>query len=175
MHHGDGQVGASLLVKAQKIAIILLVDMVAGEDQQRVAAVALDKRTVLIQRIRRAAVPVLVVAPAVGLPDLQAVGSLPVEVPGLADAEMLHERVRPVLREDGDAVQIRIDRIRERKIDNPVLPAERNRRLGALLAQNAQAAAFAAGQDQRQHTHKSSQPNTASEPWQTPGRIRREF
>jgi hypothetical protein len=62
---------------------------------------------------------------------------------------MLHQRVRPVLSQHRDPVQIGVDRVRERKVDDAILAAERNRRLGALLAENTQAAAFAASQDQR--------------------------
>jgi hypothetical protein len=97
IHHRDGEIGPFFLVKAEQITVILLVDMVSGENQQQVAAVLGDQIAVLVQRTCGAAVPVLVAAPAVGLPDLEAVGPAAVQVPRLADGEVLHQRMRAVL------------------------------------------------------------------------------
>ena len=52
---GDGAVGAVLLVEAQHLGVVHLVDVVAGEDQHVVRVVPLDEVDVLVDGVGGAA------------------------------------------------------------------------------------------------------------------------
>ena len=67
-------------------------------------------------------------------------------------AEVAAERERLVLQRDEDLAQPRVDAVAEREVDDPVRPAEVDRRLGPLLGQRIQPFAHAAGQ----HHHETS-------------------
>src|SRR5437764_273143 len=57
------------------------------------------------------------------------------------------ERIGFVLCKDGDSLQLRIDTVRQSKIDNSVNSAERHRRLGTMLRQRIKPFTLSAGQD----------------------------
>jgi len=155
VHHRHGQVGIFGLMEAQQVAVVLFVDMVAGEDEQGVAVGILDETAVLVEGIGCAAVPILLGAPAERLPDLETVGRAAVQVPGFADAEMLHQGVRAELGQDGQAVQIGIDGVGEGKINDAVLTGEGYGWFRAFFSENTQAAAGSAGKDEGQNRHSA--------------------
>ncbi len=61
------------------------------------------------------------------------------------------EAHRLVLREHQDLAQAAVEAVGEREIDDPISPAERDRRLGPVARQRLQPRAFAAGQNDGQH------------------------
>jgi hypothetical protein len=72
-----------------------------------------------------------------------------VEAVGLRDVTI--ERGGVELREDEDALQIGVQTVADRNVDQPVLPPERNRRLGPHVGERKQSCPAAAAQDQRQN------------------------
>ena len=83
-----------------------------------------------------------------------------VQVPGTADADVIHQRARGVLGQHRHVGEPGVDGVREREVDDPVLAAERDARLGAHLGQHRQPLALAPGQDQGQDRcrHASDSP-----------------
>jgi len=77
--------------------------------------------------------------------------AIPVEVPGPAETDVVVQRARVVLGQDDDVVDQRVDAVREREVDDPVLAAERDRGLRADAREDREALAFAAGED---HGHR---------------------
>jgi len=75
--------------------------------------------------------------------------STAIEIPRPAEADVVVERPGVVLGQDDDVMDIGVDAVRQREIDDPVLAAEGDRGLGPLLRQDRQAFAFAAGKDDR--------------------------
>ncbi len=73
--------------------------------------------------------------------------------PRLGDVPV--EAVRLVLREHDDLAEPRVDEIRDREVDQPVLSAERNGGLGAVRGQGHQALALAAGEDDSEDLRRS--------------------
>ena len=86
--YGDGDIGAGCLVLANHRAIVLLVDMVARKNHQRLGVGFDDKVAILVEGVGGTALPALIAAPAVGLPDMNAtVGA--VKIPGPTTADVL--------------------------------------------------------------------------------------
>ena len=146
---GDRHVGAVAAVGGHERLVVHLVDVVAGEDEDRVGRVVLDDVDVAQDRVGRAAVPLGdAAARDVRLEQLDA-APVAVEVPRPAEADVVVERARVVLGQHDDVVDVRVDAVRQREVDDPVLAAERHGRLGALLGQDREALALAAGEDHR--------------------------
>src|SRR5204862_6670417 len=78
------------------------------------------------------------------------------EVPGAAGADMLDQRMVPVLRQDQDVHEAGVDAVGEREVDDPVLPRERNGRLRPLVRQNAEARPLSARKDDGPRLHRAS-------------------
>ena len=143
--HGDGQVRAVLDVGAQHGVVIHLVDVVAGEHEHVLRVPLLDEGNVLIDGVGRALVPLAGLAGLVRREhEDAAVGQ--VQVPRRAGADVGVELERTVLRQHADDVDARIGAVGERKVNDAILSAVGNRRLGDLLGQDAQTAALAARQ-----------------------------
>ena len=130
--------GAALLVEPQHPRVIHLVDVVARQDDQVARVLAQDRVEVLIDRVGRALIPVLADA-LLRRQDLDELAEL-VGDDAPAHADVAVERQRLVLRRDEDPPQSGIDAVAEREIDDPVRPAEIDRRLRALLRQRDTAA-----------------------------------
>ena len=64
------------------------------------------------------------------------------------------EAHRLVLREHQDLPQAAVEAVGQREIDDPIRPAERHGRLGAVARQRLQPRSFAAGQNDGQHVLK---------------------
>ena len=113
------------------------------------ARVVLDDVEVAQDGVGRAAVPLGdLAARDVRLEELDA-AAVAVEVPRPAQADVVVERARVVLGQDDDVVDVRVDAVREREVDDPVLAAERHGRLGPLLGQDREALALATREDHR--------------------------
>ena len=100
--------------------------MVAGENQNVVGVVELNKAHILINSIGSAFVPGPFFSLAhIGREDVNAaVGSI--QIPWLAIADVAVELQRAVLRQYADCVNARVDTVGQGEIDNPVLSAERD-------------------------------------------------
>ncbi|MPN32401.1 hypothetical protein SDC9_179879 [bioreactor metagenome] len=141
----DGRDRLLLDVEVQHRAVIHLVDMVAGENQHIVRVVLVDKFAVLVDRVRRAGVPAAVLAGLVRRQHKHAAVHA-VEVPVLAGANVAVQRERAILREHADRVDVRIDAVAERKIDDAILAAKRHGGFRHAGGQHAEAAALSARQ-----------------------------
>ena len=117
--------------------------MVARKDQYVIGIVLVDKGAVLPNRVRRAGIPASVMLGHVGRKHEHAAVRA-VEVPVLTGAEVRVQRQRTVLRQNADRVNLGIDAVRQREIDDAELSAERNRRLCHAGCQNAETAALSA-------------------------------
>ena len=146
---GDRHVGAVAAVGRHERLVVHLVDVVAGEDQDDVGRVVLDDVDVAQDGIGRAAVPLGELAALdVRLEQLDP-AAVAVEVPRPAEADVVVERARVVLGQDDDVIDVRVDAVGQREVDDPVLAAERHGRLGPLLGEDREAFALAAREDHR--------------------------
>ena len=137
-------VGAVVGVGVQHLAVVHLVDVVAGQHHDVARRLALDRVEVLVDGVGRAEVPVLADA-LLGRQDLdELVEFLRDDVPAHADVPV--QRQRLVLRGDEHSAQARVDAVREDEVDDPVGAAEVDRRLGAVPGQRGEALAGASGE-----------------------------
>ncbi len=151
-HPPDGQrdVRALAAMERHERLVVHLVDVVAGQDHDSVARRLVEHVEVLEDRVGRAPVPVVrLAAPDVGLQDPDA-APVPVQVPRPPEPDVVVEGARVVLRQDHDVVDVRVDAVAQREVDDPVLAAERDGRLGPLLREDREARTFAAREDHRQ-------------------------
>jgi hypothetical protein len=136
----DGDIGAGVDMLAQHHLVIHLVDVVARQDDRIFDAVAVDDVDVLRHRIGRAAIPVRLVHPLRRGQDVQVfVPFRPEEVP--AALAMADQAVRLVLRRNRHLADAGVHRVRQRKVDDPGLAAEIDRRFRAPVGQFLQPAA----------------------------------
>src|SRR5450759_2980860 len=148
--HGNGHVGSVAAMGGHEWLVVHLVDVVAGEDQDRVSRRLLDDVEVLEDGVGRAAVPLGDAPPGdVRLQDPNA-SVVAVEVPGPAHADVVVERSGIVLSQNDDVVDVRVDAVREREIDDPILAAERDGGLRAHRREDRQPLSFAAGEYHRE-------------------------
>jgi hypothetical protein len=142
----DGHICPRFDMLAQHHLVIHLVDVVAGQDDRILDAIAVDDVDVLRHRIGRAAVPVHLVHPLACRQDIQVFVPLrPEEAPAALD--VADEGVRLVLRRNRHLPDARVQRIRQRKVDDPGLAAKVDRRLGPRVRQLLQPAAAPPGKD----------------------------
>ncbi len=126
--------------------VIHLVDVIARQDDDIFGAIALDDVEILKHRVGRAHIPLELGYALAGRQDVERFVAFGAEeVP--AALQVADQRMRLVLGGDADAADARIDRVRQREIDDTRFAAEIDRRLGAHVGQLEQAAAAAAGQD----------------------------
>ena len=137
-----------VLVEAEHLLVVHLVDVIAGEHDDVARVLADDRVEVLVHGVGRALIPVLADA-LLRRQDLDELAELlRHHRPALADVAV--ERERLVLRGDEDVAQSRVDAVAQDEIDDAVGPAEIHRRLGALARQRREPFAGAAGQ----HDHE---------------------
>ena len=146
--HGD--IGLVREVLQDQLFVVHLVDVVAGEDEHELGLRLFEEVDVLEDGVGGAAVPVGAFAAEVRLQQRDAAAGA-VEIPRPADADVVVEGARPVLRHDADARDVGVDAVAEREVDDAVAAAEDHGRLRALFAQHAEPVALTAGQDQRYH------------------------
>ena len=129
--------------------VVHLVDVVAGEHEDRVAVGVLDDVDVAQHRVGRAAVPLgEPAARDVRLEQLDAT-AVAVQVPGPAQPDVVVERARVVLGQDDDVSDPGVDAVGQGEVDDPVLPTKRHGRLCAFLGQDRQALTLTASEDDR--------------------------
>ena len=119
------------------------IDRVAREDQDIIGGILLDEVDVLVDRVRRPFVPIGATAPHVRRQDRQTTARA-VEVPRRPVPDILVERERLILGQHADGVDAGIDTVRERKINDFVLPPKGDGGLRRLLGQLVEAAPLSA-------------------------------
>jgi len=142
-HRGFGLVAQ---VEVDQPREVHLVDMVAGEHDHEVGFIPADVAEVLVDRVRRAPIPVAAAHPLVGRKDAD-LARAPDQAPGLAVADVVGERIGEVLGQDADALDAGVHDRAQGEVDQPVDPAEGDGRLGPVPDQDVEAAPHAAGQD----------------------------
>ena len=126
--------------------IVHCIDVIAREDEHVVGIRHINEVKVLIDGIRRTAIPVRTLLACIRRQDEEPSVAL-VEVPCAARAEVLVQLKRTVLCQHADALNAGIHTVAQWKINDAVLPAERNGGLCDALRQCAEAAALPACQN----------------------------
>ena len=135
-----------MLVEHQPV--VHLVDVIAREDQHVLGLLGADRVNVLVDGVGGAQVPVLA-HPLHGRQDLDELAQVAGhDVPALADVAV--QRQRLVLGEDVNVAQVGVDAVGERDVDDAVVAAESDRRLGAVAGQGIQALPCSSGQQHSQ-------------------------
>ena len=153
---GDGRRQARFDVRVDHLAEVHAVDVVGADDDDDVGLLVVDEVEALQDRVGRAR------EPALAEPLLRGhrgdVGvQQPVHAPRLRDVPV--EAVRLVLGEHDDLPQTRVQQVRQREVDESVLPAERHRRLGAVFREGHEPLALAAGEDDAEYLARDHAPS----------------
>ena len=119
--------------------------MVAGKDEHIVRIVLVHELPVLPDGVGGAAVPVAVFTLGHIGGQHEHAAVIAIQIPVLAGAEIGVEGQRPILGEDAHRVEAGVDTVAEGEIDDPILAAEGDGRLGHVGGEYAQPAALAAG------------------------------
>ena len=141
----DGDVGARIDVLLEHHLVVHLVDVVAGEHDDVVGAVAADDVDVLEDRVGGAGVPLVLRRALARRQDIEALVAFRPEE-GPAALKVADEAVGLVLGGDRDAPDAGVKGIGQGEIDDARLAAEEHGGLGALVGQLHQPAAATAGQ-----------------------------
>ena len=156
----DGRIRFVLLVRFEHPRIIHRVDVVARKNQHILRICEVNEVQVLIDGIRRAAIPISALLACIRRQDEDA-AVLRVEIPRAARCEVVVELERTILRQHTDLLDAGIRAIAERKIDDAVFAAERHRRFRDVLRESTETASLAARQDHGQAfclSHKYNPP-----------------
>ena len=124
-------VGIRLHVVRQHAAVVHLVDVVARQNNHVLRLLAADRVDILVHRVRRPHVPVRA-GPLHGRHQFKELAQFLRHNPRPPLADMPVQAQRLVLREHIHPAQSRIDAVRKRDVDNPVMPAKRHRRFGPV-------------------------------------------
>ena len=143
----DRHVGARVDVLCQHDAVVHLVDVVAGQDDDETHPVALDDVDVLGDGIRGAQIPLSFVDPLGGGQHIEHLVALGLEE-APAELQVADQAVGLVLGRHADASNPGVDRVGQREVDDPALAAEEHRRLRPPLRQLLQTAAPPSGEDE---------------------------
>ena len=147
----DGNVRIRCPVFGQHGGIVHLVDMVAGEYQDKFGIVLIHKIDVLGNRVRRTAVDVQIGAGLFpGRQDIDT-GVVGVESPAARDGDVAVQKDGFVLRQNADHVDVGIGAVAKRKVNNTVFPAIGNSRFGQLVGQIVKSGAASARQNHGNH------------------------
>jgi hypothetical protein len=121
-------------VGPQHLAVVHLVDVVAGEDDDVRGAQAVEDVEVLEDGVGGAAVPVLLVDALLGGEEVDELAHLAAqEAP--AALQVAQEAVRLVLGEHGDLAKAGVDGVRQGEVDDAELAAEVDGWLGAAVGE----------------------------------------
>ena len=125
---------ARIQMLPQHLAVVHLVDVVAGKDQHMLRLLRPDRIDVLVHRVGRAHVPVRA-HPLHRRQNLDELAQFLRHNAGPAFADVPVQRQRLVLRQDVHPTQIGVDAVGKGDVDDAVLPAKGNRRLGPITRQ----------------------------------------
>ena len=137
------------------LARIHAVDVVGAEHADRVRALVVDEVQVLVDRVGRAREPAWPAAHLRGH-GRDVVAHQRRQMPGRRDVPV--EAVALVLRQNDDPAEARVDEIREREVDQPVVAAEGHRRLRPVGGQRREPLALTARQDDGEDARRSHRP-----------------
>src|SRR5215210_1220087 len=110
--------------------------MIPGQQKYVIGSRLHNEVEVLVYSVGCTLLPAGLLAVNVRLEQTDAAPA-PVKVPWLAYTDMVLERIGPILGDHGHVVDVGVDTVAERKIDDPILARERDRRLSALLCEDA--------------------------------------
>ena len=154
---GDRDVGAPIDVRVDQLGVVHPVEMIARENQVVVGVVAHEVARGLPHGVGRALKPVRVVGRLLGGQDLDEALAEQVHPVRLRDVPV--ERRRIELRQDEDPPDVGVQAVADRDVDQPVLAADRHRRLRAVLREREEPGSLAAAEDDRQnfvvHRHRA--------------------
>jgi hypothetical protein len=121
--------------------------MIAGKDQDIIELPALDEKEVVVDGVGRTAIPAGAGPTEIRLQNNHSAVSLAIEIPGTAMSDMIVERMRTILSQDGNIEEAGIHTVTQRKVDDAILAGKRDGGLGALARENTQALALPPGED----------------------------
>ena len=121
-------------MEAEEVGVILLADLVAGQDDDVLRVIAVDEADVLVDGVCSALVPVGAVCLLVRRQGVHTAVQT-VQIPGLTVTDVLVQLLGLVLRCDTNGVDIGVDAVGQREVHNAVLTAEGHRRFCRLLCQ----------------------------------------
>ena len=143
--NGDSGVSTLLDMVLQHGIVVHLVNVVTGQDQHVIGIILLDEGHVLVDGVGGAAIPVAGLAGLVGGQDEHAaVGK--VQIPRSAGADVAVQLQGHKLGQHAHGINTAVGAVGQREVDDAVLAAIGNGRLGNLLGQNAQTGTLAASQ-----------------------------
>jgi hypothetical protein len=132
-------------VTLHELAVVHLVELVAGEDQGLLPAVRLQVAQALPDGVGRALVPVRIVLRLLRGQDGHESGREQVELVG--EADVFVQALRVELGEDEHPAQARIQAVADGDVDQPVFARDGDRGLGALQREREQARSPSAAED----------------------------
>ncbi len=142
----DGEVRAALQVQTEHVAVIHLVDVVPGENQDVTRFLFLDAVNVLVDGVRRPLVPMLVDTLLRG-EHFDVIAQVPAEK-APAGRDVAIQASRLVLRQDQHPAKTAVDAVGEREVNDPIKPAKGDRRFRPIASQGVQPCPLAASQNQ---------------------------
>ena len=136
-------------MEAQEVCVVLLADLVTGQDDDILRIVVIDKADILVNGICGALVPVGALCLLVGGQGVHTAVET-VQVPGLTVANVLVQLLGLVLGRDTHGVDVGVHAVGQREVHDAVLTAKGHCRFCRFLCQRIQARATSAGKD---HCH----------------------
>ncbi len=127
--------------------------MVAGEDDHRVRARFYNKVEILGDGVRGAGVPILALAGLIGLQQAHAAPAA-VQIPGLANGNVVIQAVGAILGEDAHGVNAAVDTIAQGKIDDAEFACKGNGRFCPFFGQDREPGPFTTGENHCDRFHK---------------------
>ncbi len=140
---GNGDVGARRDVLLEHGLVIHFVDVVAGKNEDVVRLLAADRIDILVDRVRRALIPVLRNA-HLRRQDFDEIAEPHQHGPAAANVAIQAESF--VLGKNENAAQIAIEAVRKSDVDDSIGAAKRHRGFGAVAGEGPEALALAASQ-----------------------------
>jgi hypothetical protein len=147
----DGHLVALLDVEIQHLLDVHLVHVVGAEHADEVGILVGEHVERLVQRVGRAAEPVLAHA-LLRRHRLDVTLGHGRQVP--ATREVRVQRIRFVLGEDLDLRDAAVDQVRQDEVDEPVAAADGDGGLGAVRGERQKACALATGEDNCEHARR---------------------
>ena len=121
-------------MEAQEVGVVLLADLVTGQDDDVLGIIAVDEADVLVDGVCSALVPVGAVCLLVRGQGVHTAVQT-VQIPRLTVTDVLVQLLGLVLRCDTNGVDIGVDAVGQREVHDAVLTAEGHLRFCRLLCQ----------------------------------------
>ena len=144
----DGHVCAGRDMLVHDLAEIHPIQLVTGEDQDKIMPMAVEVHEVAAHGVGRALIPGVALLGLLGREDVDKAAAERVELVALLDVPV--QRGGEELGEDKDPVATRVQTVADRDVHQPVFAGEGHRRLAAFLGQGEEPRAAPAAHDHRQ-------------------------